>query len=88
MTRLTTQQLEDMRNRADERVGMHTADDVTDLVSEVETLIAEKADARRKLDTVYQFIAEYERQGVYEMSTELLRALLVPTKEALTDAGE
>lgn len=43
-------------------------------------------DIRNKLDTVYEILAEYERTGNTQISTDLVRALLAPTKTTIGEA--
>lgn len=43
-------------------------------------------DIRNKLGTVCEILTEYERTGNTEMSTELVRALLAPTKTTIEEA--
>ena len=41
------------------------------------------SDASRKLTTVFEIISEYERTGNTDISTELVKALLEPTRRAM-----
>ena len=41
------------------------------------------SDASRKLTTVFEIIKEYERTGNTDISTELVKALLEPTRRAM-----
>lgn len=43
-------------------------------------------DIRNKLDTVYEILAEYERTGNTQISTDLVQALLAPTKTTIGEA--
>lgn len=43
------------------------------------------SDASRKLSTVFEIISEYERTGNTDISTELVKALLEPTRRAMNN---
>lgn len=42
-------------------------------------------DARNKLETVYKIIHEFEKRGEFSVSTDLIKALLMPARIALKE---
>jgi len=82
--RLTTQDIAEIYQRKDYQSMTETArDDFLKLLTEVDLLTLDVQDARNKLETVYKIVHTLEINGEHTIATELVKALLAPTREAL-----
>ena len=86
--RLTTQDIAEIYQRKDYQFMKETArDDFLKLLMEVDLLTLDVQDARNKLETVYKIVYKIvhtlEINGEHTIATELVKALLAPTREVL-----